>query len=266
LSTSSEDARPSTDTGAEAAPMREDVSPAEARPTDPRPGIYRHFKGNHYELLGCCADSETCERRVLYRALYGERGLWVRPLSMWSERVDRGDYHGPRFTRLDASSLHIRPAVHDDLLAVMHVYDAARSFMVEQGNPTQWGDGYPSYLLLADDVAAGRLYVGEVSGRICCAFVFFVGIEPDYLTIREGAWLDDEPYGVIHRIASDGALSGVTARCVDFCRTMCANIRIDTHADNLPMQRALARLGFVRCGIVDCRITDSPRIAFQSRG
>ena len=62
-----------------------------------RPGRYRHFKGNEYELLYVARHSETLEPMVVYRALYGERGVWVRPAAMWSEPVDRDGYHGPRF-------------------------------------------------------------------------------------------------------------------------------------------------------------------------
>ena len=62
-----------------------------------KPGRYRHFKGKEYELLGIALHSETMEEMVVYRALYGEMGLWVRPAAMWAEHVDREDYHGPRF-------------------------------------------------------------------------------------------------------------------------------------------------------------------------
>ena len=61
-------------------------------------GKYRHFKGMEYEVIGVARHSETEELMVVYRALYGEGGLWVRPLSMWMEHVDRDDYHGPRFS------------------------------------------------------------------------------------------------------------------------------------------------------------------------
>ena len=60
-------------------------------------GKYRHFKGNEYEVIGIARHSETEEPMVVYRALYGEGGLWVRPLGMWNEQVDRDDYRGPRF-------------------------------------------------------------------------------------------------------------------------------------------------------------------------
>ncbi len=65
--------------------------------TPPAPGTYRHFKGGRYEVLGTARHSETDEPLVLYRALHGEQGLWVRPLAAWSERVVRDGYDGPRF-------------------------------------------------------------------------------------------------------------------------------------------------------------------------
>ena len=61
-----------------------------------KPGKYRHFKGGEYELIGIASHSETLEPMVVYRALYGEKGLWVRPAAMWTEQVDRETYHGPR--------------------------------------------------------------------------------------------------------------------------------------------------------------------------
>ena len=60
-------------------------------------GKYRHFKGKEYEVLFTATHSETLEPMVVYRALYGERGLWVRPASMWTEHVERDGYAGPRF-------------------------------------------------------------------------------------------------------------------------------------------------------------------------
>ena len=64
------------------------------------PGHYRHFKGGEYRVVGTARHSETLEPMVVYRALYGEGGLWVRPAAMWNERVDRDGYSGPRFQRI----------------------------------------------------------------------------------------------------------------------------------------------------------------------
>ena len=65
------------------------------------PGRYRHFKGKEYEVLGIARHSETEEEMVIYRALYGDGGLWVRPAAMWTQEVNRDGYHGPRFIPVD---------------------------------------------------------------------------------------------------------------------------------------------------------------------
>ena len=62
-----------------------------------KPGKYRHFKGMEYRLLCTATHSETMEPMVVYQALYGECGIWVRPAAMWSEQVEREGYSGPRF-------------------------------------------------------------------------------------------------------------------------------------------------------------------------
>ena len=65
-------------------------------------GIYRHFKGGRYELIAVAKHSETCEDMVVYRALYGDGGIWVRPLSMWEETVEYNGEKVKRFTRVDS--------------------------------------------------------------------------------------------------------------------------------------------------------------------
>ncbi|MGN0707377.1 MAG: DUF1653 domain-containing protein [Faecalibacterium sp.] len=65
-----------------------------------RPGRYRHFKGKEYQVLGVARHSETEEEMVVYRPLYGERGLWVRPAAMWNELVTRDGRTQPRFMYL----------------------------------------------------------------------------------------------------------------------------------------------------------------------
>ena len=66
-----------------------------------KPGVYRHFKGNLYELLYTATHSETLEKMVVYRALYGEGGIWVRPAAMWDEQVEKDGYSGPRFVPVE---------------------------------------------------------------------------------------------------------------------------------------------------------------------
>lgn len=157
----------------------------------------------------------------------------------------------------------IRRSTPSDLDAIMEVYDKARSFMRRSDNLTQWVNGYPSRRLVEEDITAGCGYVGtDQEGRVVMAFVFIIGPDPTYADI-DGEWLDDEaPYGTIHRLGSDGTHSGMLRACVDWCATQCANLRLDTHADNRPMRRGASRLGFTRCGIIRC-MDGTPRIAYQ---
>ncbi|MEO2091554.1 MAG: DUF1653 domain-containing protein [Gemmataceae bacterium] len=69
-----------------------------------RPGRYRHFKGNEYEVIGVATHSETHEPLVVYRPLYGEGGLWVRPLAMFTETVTRDGQTFPRFVFVGAGA------------------------------------------------------------------------------------------------------------------------------------------------------------------
>jgi hypothetical protein len=64
------------------------------------PGRYRHYKGGLYEVIGTARHSETLEPMTLYRALYGERGLWVRPAAMFEEAIEVDGMRQPRFVRI----------------------------------------------------------------------------------------------------------------------------------------------------------------------
>ena len=69
-------------------------------PTDPKPGLYRHYKGKDYRVVGVARHSETEEPLVVYQALYGERGLWIRPAAMFNETVEVDGKRVPRFARV----------------------------------------------------------------------------------------------------------------------------------------------------------------------
>lgn len=70
----------------------------------PQTGVYEHYKGKHYEVIGVARHSETLEELVVYRALYGERGLWVRPLAMFCETVEINGQRVPRFRLVEVGS------------------------------------------------------------------------------------------------------------------------------------------------------------------
>lgn len=157
----------------------------------------------------------------------------------------------------------IRKANMQDLEQMLAIYEHARAYMRESGNPNQWGGTYPPEELLVQDINAGISYVLEdEQGNVHGTFVFFEGEDPAYHVIEGGNWLNDDRYGVIHRVASDGQLKGVVASCVGYCFAICGNLRMDTHRDNLTMQHALEKQGFQRCGIVYLA-NGSERIAYQ---
>lgn len=155
-----------------------------------------------------------------------------------------------------------RKATMADVPAVTRLYDGARRFMRRSSNLSQWTGGYPSEADVRADIAAGHLYVAESAGRVAGVFALIIGPDPTYAHIEGGSWLNDEPYGTIHRLASDGTVGRLTDRIIDYCLGKIANLRIDTHADNAPMLRAIGRNGFTFCGII--RVADgSPRRAYH---
>ena len=146
--------------------------------------------------------------------------------------------------------MRIRHSTAKDLPAMEEIYARARVFMAENGNPTQWVNGYPVHEVLVEDIRKGYSYVCEEDGEIIATFYFEIGVEPTYLKIYEGAWLDDEPYGVVHRIASAEGRRGTAGFCLDWCFEQCGNVRIDTHRNNIPMQGALKKNGYSYCGVI----------------
>ena len=159
-------------------------------------------------------------------------------------------------------NMEIRKTTAADIDRVMEIYDIAREFMAANGNPTQWGDGYPVRELIEEDVRRGESYVVTDGGKIHGVFMFMQRVEPTYAKI-DGAWLSDEPYGTIHRVASDGSVKRMFDACVAFCEKITSNLRVDTHNDNIPMQKAIERNGFTKCGTIYMLHDGTPRIAYQ---
>ena len=155
----------------------------------------------------------------------------------------------------------IEKASLSQLPQILAIYEKARNFMTQTGNPNQWGTAYPPEEMIRQDILNGKCYVNLWNGAICAVFYFAVEEDPTYGYI-EGAWLNDAPYGVIHRIAVGENGRGTAAECFKFAYECCGNLRIDTHEDNIPMQRCLAKNGFHRCGIIYLEDGD-PRIAYQ---
>ena len=152
--------------------------------------------------------------------------------------------------------MKVRLSKEEDLKAIMEIYALARKFMREQGNPTQWGEDYPSKLLIEADITSRQSFVVEEDGKIVGTFAFIIGEDPTYQVIEKGAWRSTEPYGTI------GQVKGLARQVFDFCYQEIPHLRIDTHADNKPMQAAILSYGFTECGII--YVADgSPRLAYD---
>ncbi len=163
------------------------------------------------------------------------------------------------------SKIRIRAAAAGEEKRIGEIYEDAKKFQRRTGNMHQWTGAYPGEESAREDIDNGKLYVIEQDGEIHGVFFFDCGIEPTYLKIYDGAWPSDEPYGFIHRIAGDGAVRGVVRLATEWALTRCSRVRIDTHRDNVVMQRALASAGYQYCGIIYLQSGDE-RLAFQKTG
>ena len=173
----------------------------------------------------------------------------------------------------------IRPAAESDIPALLPVFDAARGIMRASGNLHQWADAYPGPDAVLSDIARGGGFVleapvmpgsassvmpgstGHLSSRILAYFALLPSPEPTYARI-DGAWLTDEPYGVIHRIASYPDVHGVFDAIIAFASERYPHIRIDTHRDNRIMQHLLEKHGFTYCGII-WLLSGAERLAYE---
>lgn len=161
------------------------------------------------------------------------------------------------------TELCIEPATLKDIDRIMEIFSTAKKFMRSAGNPGQWNGAYPDKELIAGEIRDKHCFVvKDRSGKVAGTFCLILGDDPTYREIEGGSWLNDEPYGTIHRIASDGTTHGIGHACFEFSAGIIGNLRADTHRDNAPMLGLLEKEGFSRCGTIHLK-DGSPRIAFQ---
>lgn len=160
----------------------------------------------------------------------------------------------------------IRQTTLEDIPALMDIFCQARATMREDGNFAQWPDAsYPGEAAVRADLAKGNSYVVEDDGKVVGTFAFIPGVEPTYLKIYDGQWLDDTlPYATIHRLASTRDSRGVARSVFSWAFQRHNNIRIDTHRDNRIMQHCIAAAGFTYCGIIHLANGDE-RLAYGVR-
>ena len=152
--------------------------------------------------------------------------------------------------------MNIRKAEKKELEEILIIYKEAREYMALNGNKDQWGDNYPPRSLIEDDISTGKCYVA-CDEKVCGVFYFAIENDPMYDVIKEGEWLNENDYAVVHRIAvsQNTHNKGIASQCIDYAVEICKennvfDLRMDTHKDNQPMQRFLEKKGFDKCGIV----------------
>lgn len=161
----------------------------------------------------------------------------------------------------------IRKSEAADIPRMLEIIAEAQAAFREQGID-QWQDGYPNKEVLLQDIEAGDSYVVlDEQQIVATAMISFDG-DPNYKLII-GAWKNDLPYVVVHRIAvaTSQKGKGIAGLILDFARSMCKErgvkcMRIDTHVDNHAMQRSIEKFGYYYCGIVFVR-DGSERLAFE---
>lgn len=158
--------------------------------------------------------------------------------------------------------MEIRKTRIDELDNVMEVYARARKFMVEHNNPNQWKNNKPSCEQIEADILAGKHYICEENGQIAAVFYFAHEVDPTYVKIFDGQWLNESNYAVVHRIASSGLVKGAGSFCMNWACAKSDNVKIDTHKDNYVMQNMLKKCGFTHCGTIFLEDGES-RLAFH---
>ena len=157
----------------------------------------------------------------------------------------------------------IRKSSLNELPVILHLRDQAREIMRSYGNTFQWPNGYPRDSMFKNDIEQGYSYIMEDENRsIVGTFALIPGPDITYNVIYDGQWLNDEPYYVIHRIASTPGSNGVLDAVLDFSEAIAKNIRIDTHEANIIMRKGLEKHGYQYCGIIHI-LDGSERLAFQ---
>ena len=159
--------------------------------------------------------------------------------------------------------LAIRHTQLTDIPRLMEIFADARAFMAENGNASQWGDGYPHEEDIQNDIRRGVSYVVMDGDTVVGTFAFILGEDPTYRIIEDGAWADDpRPYGTIHRLAAARGAHGIADACLSYCEQQTGHLRADTHRDNRVLQHFLTSRGFTYRGIIYVR-NHSPRLAYQ---
>ena len=158
----------------------------------------------------------------------------------------------------------IRKATNQDIPTLETIFLAAKNTMRKDGNLNQWTEVDYPICYTKNDIQKGTCYVIEDDNEITATFVWQLGEEITYKIIDNGNWLNDEPYGTIHRIASNGKTKNVFDIVLEFIKQFNVDIRIDTSNENPRMTHIIKKHNFTYCGTIYIR-DGSPRDAYQKR-
>lgn len=167
--------------------------------------------------------------------------------------------------------MNLRRTQAEDKEKILRIYHQAKAYFKENGID-QWQDGYPNEESLKVDCQNGISYVAEENGVVIATAGIIFGTEKTYDKIYEGSWLSNaEKYGIIHRIAvaAEEKGKGTAIWLLGQAEGMCyergaESMRADTHEDNKPMQRLLAKCGYQRCGIIYLE-DGAKRVAYEKK-
>lgn len=164
--------------------------------------------------------------------------------------------------------MEFRKSNEKDIVSIMNIIKQAQDYFKEQGI-NQWQNNYPNIETISNDIASQNSYVLLKDNNIVAtAAVSFDG-EETYNSIHEGEWISNNEYAVIHRIAVDNSYKGLglSAQIINNVEQLCINkgvhsIKVDTHEENISMQKLLKKNKFQYCGIIYLE-DKSKRIAFE---
>lgn len=152
--------------------------------------------------------------------------------------------------------MNIRLASLNDLEQILMIVRQAQKWL-EENNINQWQNGYPNKETIEKDLDAGYCHVAEADGKIIATVSLVVEPDINYSEIFDGKWLTDNKYISIHRIAVEESCknTGAASQIIDFAQKFaksksCTSLRVDTHEDNIVMQKFLLKNNFTYCGII----------------
>lgn len=164
--------------------------------------------------------------------------------------------------------MNFRKSVKSDITHIIRIIKQAQQYFKEHGI-NQWQNNYPNEDVIYNDIVKKHSYVLENDGNIIATSVISFEREKTYDNIYDGQWITDGQYAVIHRIAVDNAYKGlgISHKIIKYAEEICIekgvrSIRVDTHEQNIPMQKLLKKNGFKYCGIIFLE-DSAKRVAFE---